>query len=127
PWARCAAAAAAGDVAPGRGRPAARSAVSATMTEATPGSALTAASARLRTGSHAFTAAASTVMEKKTLPSDTTMSDSAPVWGNASPSGLSTRSRLASTSLFVNAMKALQTGGMTAAAKLQGKEHLTQK
>src|SRR5215813_444162 len=50
PWARCAAAAAAGEVAPGRGRPAARSAVNATITEPTPGSALTAASARLRTG-----------------------------------------------------------------------------
>ena len=61
PWARCAAAAAAGEVAPRlrpRRRGAAarrtRSAVSATMTEATPGSALTAASARLRTGSQAF-------------------------------------------------------------------------
>src|SRR5260370_40580050 len=105
PWARCADAAAAGEVAPGRGRPAARSAVSATITEVTPGSALTAASARLRTGSHAFTTAASTVIEKKTLPSDTTMSDKALVLGKASPSGLATRSRLARTSLFVNAMR----------------------
>src|ERR1700730_10761953 len=107
PWARCAAAAAAGEVAPGWGRaePAERSAVSATMTEATPGSALTTASARLRTGSQAFTTAASTVMEKNTLPSETTMSDRAPVLGKASPSGLATRSRLARTSLFVSAIR----------------------
>src|SRR6516164_76450 len=72
PCARCAAAAAAGDVAPGCGRApgvgplAVRSAVNATMTDATPGNALTAASARLRTGSQAFTTPASTVIEKNT-------------------------------------------------------------
>ncbi len=40
------------------------------MAETTPGIAFTAASAALRTGSHACTAAASTVIEKNTLPSD---------------------------------------------------------
>jgi hypothetical protein len=70
----------------------------------TPGSALTAASARRRTGSQAGTAAASTVIEKNTLPSATTMSDSAPVLGSGSPDGLATAARLARTSLLVNAI-----------------------
>ena len=113
PWVRCVAAAAAGDVGPGCGRAGAgadaalavRSAVSATITEATPGRARTAASARLRTGSQAFTTAASTVMEKNTWPSETTISDRAPVFGNAIPSGLATRSRLARTSVLVTVIK----------------------
>src|ERR1700720_3292826 len=125
PWARCAAAAAAGEVAPGCGRaePAERSAVSATMTEATPGNALTTASARLRTGSQAFTTAPSTVMEKNTFPSETTMSDRAPVLGKARPSGLATRSRLARTSLLVNAIKASMT---TAGQTPRGRNFYTQ-
>src|ERR1700677_5163562 len=47
--------------------PPARSAVSATMTDLTPGTARTAASAAARTVSHDFTAAASTLIEKNTL------------------------------------------------------------
>ena len=59
--------------------PPARSAVSATITDLTPGTARVAASARARTDSHSFTAPASTLMEKNTLPSVTTTSDSVPV------------------------------------------------
>jgi len=81
-----------------------RSAVSATITEVTPGMTLTAASARLRTGSQAWTTAAFTVMEKNTLPSATRISDRTPVFGSGSPSGLLTPSRLARTSLLVNAI-----------------------
>ena len=49
--------------------------------DCTPGTARTAASAALRTGSQRGTAAASTLIEKNTLPSVTTTSDSAPRGG----------------------------------------------
>ena len=90
--------------------PDARSPVSATNAEATPGTARTAASARSRTGSHCFTAAASTVMEKKTLPSVTTMSDRVPVAGSGLPSGLETLPSAARTSSFVGIITAPGTG-----------------
>jgi hypothetical protein len=67
--------------------PAARSAVSATMAEVTPGMPRTASSAALRTASQRWTTAASTLIEKNTLPSLTTMSDSVPVAGSGVPSG----------------------------------------
>src|SRR5436190_21709211 len=68
PAAGCAGAAA-------RAPPGVRSPVSAIMADTTPGTARTAASAALRTASQAGTAAASTVIEKNTLPSVTTTSD----------------------------------------------------
>ena len=71
----------------GGAAPPVRSAVSATIADGTPGIAFTASSARLRTGSQACTAPASTVIEKNTLPSLTTISDSVPVSGSAVPSG----------------------------------------
>ena len=64
-----------------------RSAVRAIIADCTPGTARTACSARLRTGSQAFTAPASTLIEKNTLPSLTTTSESAPVLGSGVPSG----------------------------------------
>ena len=67
-----------------------RSAVSATIADCTPGIALTASSARFRTDSQACTTPASTVIEKNTLPSVATMSDSAPVFGSGVPSGAAT-------------------------------------
>ncbi len=71
----------------------ARSAVSATITDLTPGTARIAASARSRTASQVLTAAASTVIEKNTLPSLATISDSFPVAGSGEPSGLGTLPR----------------------------------
>jgi hypothetical protein len=78
--------------------------VSATITDVTPATPRTAASAALRTGSQAGTRLASTLIEKKTLPSLTTTSDSLPVFGSGAPSGLFTASRLARTSFFVKAI-----------------------
>src|ERR1700676_403853 len=84
------------------------------MTEGTPGIPLTPRSPRLRTGSQAWTTAAFTVMEKNTLPSATRMSDRTPVLGSGSPSGLLTPSRLARTSLLVNAiLYSMTTEGQT--------------
>ena len=68
-------------------RPAARSAVSATIAEVTPGTPRTASSAALRTPSQRWTSAASTLIEKNTFPSLTTMSESVPVAGSGVPSG----------------------------------------
>jgi hypothetical protein len=85
--------------------PAALSPVSATIAEMTPGTARTAASAALRTGSQLGTKAASTVIEKNTLPSVTITSDSLPVAGNAAPSGLFTRASAVRTSVFSTAMR----------------------
>src|SRR2546429_10002769 len=70
--------------------PALRSAVNATRADRTPGSARTTSSACLRTGSHDLTSAASTVMEKNTLPSPATTSDSVPVLGSGVPPGVAT-------------------------------------
>ena len=105
PWV-CAARPAAGRRAPCGGRaagaaPPLRSAVSATIADCTPGIALTASSARFRTGSQACTTPASTVIEKNTLPSVATMSDSVPVFGNGVPSGAATLPSAASTSSLV--------------------------
>jgi len=80
--------------------PAARSAVSATITDCTPGSAPTAFCARSRTASHSCTAPASTVIEKNTLPSATTMSESLPVAGNGTPAGLAILPSAPRTSSF---------------------------
>src|SRR5579863_635168 len=59
----------AGEDKEGAPAPGARSAVSATMTDFTPGTVRIACSARSRTASQALTAAASTVIDKNTLPS----------------------------------------------------------
>ena len=72
-----------------------------------PGSARIAASARSRTGSHCFTAPASTVMEKNTLPSVTTMSDRVPVSVSGLPSGLATPASVARTSSLIDAILTL--------------------
>src|SRR5215470_1038544 len=82
-----------------------RSAVSATIADVTPGMARTTSSACLRTDSQAFTCAASTVIEKNTLPSVASTSDSAPLLFNGVPSGQLTRARLASTSSLVTAIE----------------------
>ena len=100
--ARCPGAAAAGRAA--AAAPALRSAVNATSAEVTPGTARTAFSARSRTGSQAFTAAASTAIEKNTLPSLTTTSDSASVCVSGVPSGAGTLARLSRTCCLVGAM-----------------------
>ena len=91
---------AAADAARARAPPA-RSPVSATMADFTPGTARTAASAALRTGSQCGTTAASTVIEKNTLPSLTTTSESLPVPVIGVPSGLFTAASASSTSSLV--------------------------
>src|SRR6266851_9492233 len=88
----------------GDGAPALRSAVKATRADCTPGSARTASSAHLRTGSHILTAAASTLIEKNTLPSPATTSDSVPLLGNGTPSGDLTPASAASTCSFETAI-----------------------
>src|SRR5215813_11478876 len=82
-----------------------RSAVSATIADVTPGIARTTSSACLRTDTQAFTCAASTLIEKNTLPSVASTSDSAPLLLSGVPSGQLTRARLASTSSFVTAIE----------------------
>ena len=84
--------------------PGLRSAVSATSADCTPGMARTAFSAASRTGSQAFTVAASTVSEKNTLPSLTTMSDSTRASGKVSPVGEATFARAARTCSLLTAM-----------------------
>src|ERR1700691_944502 len=97
-----------GDGCGGRGAaappPAARSAVSATITERTPGTARTAFSAFARTLSHALTFAASTVMEQNILPSVTRMSESLPLCVSGAPSGVGTAASFASTSSLSDAI-----------------------
>src|ERR1044072_5017661 len=71
------------------------------MADFTPGTARTAASAALRTGSHCGTTPASTVIEKNTLPSLATTSESLPVPVIGVPSGLLTAASAFSTSSLV--------------------------
>src|SRR5262245_60064776 len=85
--------------------PVERSPVSATIAETTPGTARTAASAALRTGSQAGTSAASTVIEKNTLPSVTITSDSLPVAGSGLPSGLLTAASAVRTVVLSTAVQ----------------------
>jgi hypothetical protein len=75
------------------------------MTDCTPGIARTAVSARSRTLSHCFTWAASTVMEKNTLPSLATISESFPVAVSGRPSGVGTLESAARTSSLSDAMR----------------------
>src|SRR3954470_6932422 len=88
PWACLAGAAAA---------PGLRSAVSAIIATVTPGIARTAASASARTLSHARASAASTLMEKNTLPSLTAMSDRTFALVKATPRGDATLDRRSRT------------------------------
>ena len=83
-----------------RPRAPARSAVSATITDVTPGTRAHRRFGALAHASHCFTAAASTVIEKNTLPSVATISESFPVAGSGSPSGLETLPSAARTSSF---------------------------
>ena len=78
------------------------------MAESTPGTARTAISAALRTGSQAGTSAASTVIEKNTLPSLTITSESLPVAGNATPSGLFTAARAVRIVFLSTAIRTLR-------------------
>src|SRR5579872_3321922 len=71
----------------GEAPPGLRSAVNATMATATPGMARTAASAAARTLSHAWASVASTLIEKKTLPSLAEISDNTPALAKATPRG----------------------------------------
>ena len=77
------------------------------MTDFTPGMARTAASACARTLSHCLTAPASTVMEKNTLPSLATMSETLPVAASGRPSGVGTPASVARTSSLSVAMGAV--------------------
>src|SRR3974390_438457 len=91
----------------GPAAPAARSAVKATSTDFTPAIARTASSALLRTGSHAFTSAASTVREKNTLPSVTTMSDRTRASVSGVPLGDSTSASVPRTCSLPTAIVAI--------------------
>ncbi len=81
----------------GAAEPALRSAVSAIIATVTPGMARTAASACARTFSQARASAASTLMEKNTLPSEAVIADSTSAWGKATPRGDITLARASRT------------------------------
>src|ERR1700676_4143862 len=84
------------------------SAVGATIADSPPGTARAAASARSRTDSQASTAAASTVIEKNTLPSLTITSDSLPLDVSGDPSGPAILARLSRTCCLVGAIVRLR-------------------
>ena len=73
----------------------------------------TASSAALRTGSQAFTAAASTVNEKKTFPSDTTTSESTRASGKAMPPGDGTFAKAARTCSLLTVIVTRPYSGVT--------------
>ena len=81
----------------GAAEPGLRSAVSAIIAALTPGMARTAVSACPRTLSQARASAASTLMEKNTLPSETVIADSTLALGKATPRGDITLERASST------------------------------
>src|SRR5882724_657260 len=81
----------------GAAEPGLRSAVSAIMATVTPGMARTAASAWARTLSQARASAASTLIEKNTLPSLTVIADSTLASVKAAPCGDATLARQSST------------------------------
>src|SRR5436190_2048508 len=85
--------------------PPARSAVSATSAEVTPAMPRTASSAAFRTASQRCTTAASTLIEKKTLPSLTMTSESLPVVVSGVPSGDGTRASRSRTISLLGAIK----------------------
>jgi hypothetical protein len=77
------------------------------MTDCTPGMLRTARSALARTCSQVRTCAASTVIEKKTLPSPAMISDNVPVAGSGRPSGAAIAASFARTSSLSDAMPGL--------------------
>src|SRR4051812_44632316 len=79
------------------GEPGLRSAVSAIMATLTPGMARTAASACARTLSQARASAASTLMEKNTLPSEAVIADSTLALVKATPRGDATLAKASRT------------------------------
>src|SRR6202022_1749746 len=81
----------------GAAAPGLRSAVSAIIATATPGMARTAASAWLRTLSHARASAASTLIEKNTLPSLTDIADNTLASLKATPPGDATLAKASRT------------------------------
>src|SRR5689334_17449479 len=81
----------------GGAEPGLRSAVSATMTVVTPGMVRTAASASARMDSQALASAASTLIEKNTLPSDALIALSTLALVSATPRGDLIRARLSRT------------------------------
>src|SRR5437899_12133781 len=101
---RCGAGAA--DADPGDGVPGLRSAVSAIIAAVTPGIARTAASACARTLSQARASAASTLMEKNTLPSVTEIADSTLALVKGTPRGEATRLRESRTCCCVTLTRA---------------------
>src|SRR5215218_6962148 len=102
---RCGAGAAAGD--PGLGAPGLRSAVSAIIAAVTPGMARTAASACARTLSQARASAASTLMEKNTLPSAAVIADSTLALVRGTPRGEATLAKASRTCCCVTLTKYL--------------------
>src|SRR5437870_8098216 len=88
------------------GDPGLRSAVSAIIAAVTPGIARTAASACARTLSQARASAASTLMEKNTLPSVTEIADSTLALVNGTPRGDATRLRESRTCCCVTLTRA---------------------
>src|ERR1700726_2797564 len=95
----------------GSAAPALRSAVSAIMATVTPGMARTAASASARTLSHARASAASTLIEKNTLPSLTDIADSTLALLKATPRGDVTLAKLSRTCCSVTLNVYLLTPG----------------
>src|SRR5882757_9594254 len=83
-----------------------RSAVSATITVVTPGIARTAASASARTDSQARASAASTLIEKNTLPSVTVIADSTLALLKGTPRGDATLARASITCCCVTLTRA---------------------
>src|SRR6266852_8072720 len=81
----------------GAAEPGLRSAVSAIMATVTPGMARTAASAWARTLSQARASAASTLIEKNTLPLATVMADNTPALVKATPRGDATLASVSRT------------------------------
>src|SRR5205823_12181557 len=90
----------------GGGEPGLRSAVSAIIAAVTPGIARTAASACARTLSQARASAASTLMEKNTLPSVTEITDSTLALVRGTPRGEATRPRESRTCCCVTLTRA---------------------
>ena len=88
------------------GEPGLRSAVSAIIAAVTPGIARTAASACARTLSQARASAASTLMEKNTLPSVTEIADSTLALVRGTPRGEATRPRESRTCCCVTLTRA---------------------
>jgi len=95
----------------GAAEPGLRSAVNAIMATVTPGTARTAASAWARTLSHARASAASTLIEKNTLPSLTVIADKTSASVKATPRGDITLARASRSCCCVTLNAYLPTSG----------------